>query len=251
MKPIEIEAWALRILELVRMGAAVEDSLVELKAEWPDPKKAARQIAGHSNAARGAEILWLVGANEKLGVKGANYSELSSWYPRVEAEFDGVAPALDHVNVPVGSTAVAALCFNTQRAPYVVRNPTFNTEAGGPVSLEVPWREGTRTRTARRVDLIRLLVPIRSKPSLDPLEGTLTLKSETSKNPTMPSLHVYLQFYIAPRSDYILVFPFHKMSAAVTALELSHAPRFGTFILEMPPHRDLFDRLRVQRINVR
>src|ERR1051325_6941356 len=112
MRAIEIEAWGLRVLRALRNRSFVEDSVVELKADWPDPRKAARQVGGHANAARGEPILWLVGADEKRGVVGANYDELSSWYSRLKAEFDGIAPSLDNINILLDDATVAALCFD-------------------------------------------------------------------------------------------------------------------------------------------
>lgn len=216
MKSIELEAWTLRVLESLRSGKPVEDVLVEIKSEWPDPKKAARRIAGHANAARGSPILWIVGADEKRGVKGAKTNELSSWYPQVEAEFDGVAPALDnHLNIPYAGSVVAALCFATDRAPYVVNNPAFNSESGGPVSLEVPWREGTRTRTANRSNLIQMLAPMQLRPSLELLRGNLHVKTEEDKGAAARFLYAYIEFYIAPRVENTTVFPFHRISVSV------------------------------------
>jgi hypothetical protein len=192
MKAIEIEAWTLWILDRIRSGSFAEDSLVELKAQWPEAKKGARQIAGHANAARGAAILWIVGADEKVGIRGANFNELSSWHTQLGAEFDGVVPTFESVNVTFDNSTVAALCFDTSRAPFVVKNRAFNTPGGGPVSLEVPWREGTRTRTATRADLIRILAPIRLQPKLEVLRGALHIKKgreERCADKRTPRLH--------------------------------------------------------------
>lgn len=49
MRKTDIEFWALSIIERVEKGQPVEDSRVELKGDWIDPKKAARRIAGHAN----------------------------------------------------------------------------------------------------------------------------------------------------------------------------------------------------------
>lgn len=65
MNSRQIESWALRVIDCVKNGQPNEDFLVELKTEWIDTKKAARIIAGHANAARGENILWLIGVNEK------------------------------------------------------------------------------------------------------------------------------------------------------------------------------------------
>jgi len=52
MTPIEVEAWALRVIDQIKAGASVEDSRVELKSVWPRPDQGARQIAAHANAAK-------------------------------------------------------------------------------------------------------------------------------------------------------------------------------------------------------
>ena len=44
-----IEAWALNVYDTVASGAKVEDSLVELKSEWPDPPKAASAAPPYSS----------------------------------------------------------------------------------------------------------------------------------------------------------------------------------------------------------
>ena len=60
MRLVQIENWALDVINSVDAGHPSEDARVELKAEWIEAQKAARQIAGHANAARGDPILWLV-----------------------------------------------------------------------------------------------------------------------------------------------------------------------------------------------
>ena len=57
MKPQEIELWARDIIESVLNGQPVEDSRVELKAEWLEAEKAAPRLGGHANASRGENIL--------------------------------------------------------------------------------------------------------------------------------------------------------------------------------------------------
>jgi hypothetical protein len=160
----QIEAWALDVIERVDSGASVEDSRVELKAEWPEPQKAARRIAGHANAARGAEILWLIGVDEDRGVVGAEANEFAAWFPQVEAGFDGLAPAHTELHVPTTGQTVVAMLFETERAPFVVKNPAYGRTGGGSVELEVPWRDGTRIRSARRSELVRLLSPLAEQP---------------------------------------------------------------------------------------
>jgi hypothetical protein len=72
----------------------IEDTRVELKSTWIDVNNAARRIAGHANAARGAEILWVIGLHEKQGIVGAKYQELSEWYSKVQSQFESLCPQL-------------------------------------------------------------------------------------------------------------------------------------------------------------
>jgi len=160
MKPHQIESWVLNIVDRVKRNEPIEDFRVELKSEWIDSEKAARRIAGHANAARGTSVLWLIGVDEKKGITGAKYEDLANWYTQVQTSFDGLAPRFTDLNIPVDGKTVVALLFETNRAPFVVKNPMFGKAGGGPVQLEVPWREGTSIRSATRADLLRLLSPL-------------------------------------------------------------------------------------------
>jgi hypothetical protein len=50
-----------------------------------------------------------------------------------------------HLGVPRGDKTLVALWFETDRAPFVVKNPE-----GGAITREVTWREGTAIRSATR-----------------------------------------------------------------------------------------------------
>jgi len=166
MKGIEIEEWALRVIERAEQCQPNEDARVDLKTKWPDTAaKAARQIAGHANAARGVSILWVIGVDEQQGVIGASQNDLADWWPQVKSQFDGPVPRMMDRVVYRGEKTAVALNFETDQGPYVVKNPAFGTSGGGPVGLEVPWREGTSTRSATHSDLVLLLSPLQ-KPVL-------------------------------------------------------------------------------------
>lgn len=210
MKPHQIESWVLNIIEQLTTGKPVEDSRVELKTIFIPPDKAARRIAGHANAARGAPILWIVGVDEKQQrIVGADYEELSEWFEKVKAQFNGLYPELFHINVPVKDKIVVGLLFDTQRAPYVVKNPAFGVERGESVEFEVPWREGTVTRTANRADLLRILSPLQALPTFEILGGFLN-----ANIPRAPQDELYwtfrLELYVEPVSRDKLVIPFHR-----------------------------------------
>jgi len=231
MRPIEIETWALGIVGRLIGGQPNEDALVELKASWPDPRKAARQLAGHANSARGNRILWLIGVGQKSGVQGANHEELSSWYPTLSAEFDGIAPTLQDINVPFEGKTIVGLVFETDRAPYVVKNPAFGLEPGTPVSLEVPWREGTATRTATRKDLLRILAPLAQLPVFELLEAQLFFRRYDHHQ-----WYLHMDLYAIPQTPASVVIPFHKCHVSIHPLGFATPVSISPIRLT-PPYR--------------
>ena len=222
MNKLQIEYWALRVIEQVESGQPNEDSSVELKAEWPEVKKAARRIAGHANAARGENILWLIGVDEVRGILGADNSvDLANWYPQVEAQFDGIAPRLlTHFNIPAKDKTVVALLFETDRAPFVVKNPN-----GGSPEREVPWREGARVRSATRSDLIKLLSPMQKLPKLEALDGAIyTQISYHFSYSDIDSLNwnLKLDIYVSSVSETRVIIPCHKCNTSFEILGIDN-----------------------------
>ena len=215
----------LRLVDQVGRGEPVEDALVELKADWVDPIRAARRLAGHANAARGQDILWVVGLDEVRGVVGAEARERAAWWNSVQAEFDDVSPDLTDLNLLVGDKTVVALHFKTDRAPYVVRNAAYGSTKGDGVQFEVPWRAGTAVRSARRQDLVRLLIPILAVPQLAWLNGHVWAKREEGLPPDqraeLPDFvrgaHLLwrcgARLYVTPTTADRIVLPTHLCSA--------------------------------------
>jgi hypothetical protein len=213
MKISVIEAWALRTLTRIASAQPIEDSRVELKAGWIDPQKAARRIAGHCNAARGEEILWLIGVDETGGVTGAPATELSEWWVKVQNCFDGVFPPLQDVQVEFQTKIITALCFDTTRAPFVVKNSAYGKTLGEGVDLEVPWREGTRTRSAKRSEVLLLLDAAIRSPLLEVLKGSIFVRKDSNRATDAASISIEL--YIVPQTADVLVFPFHKCTGQI------------------------------------
>ena len=212
MKKQEIEFKVLDIIDRLEHGQPIEDNEVELKARWPeDHFRAARRIAAHANSAGGANIMWLIGVDEKKGVIGARFEELSTWYAKVTSKFDQlIAPTLISLSVPYKGKTVAALVFETDRAPYVIRIPNSHT---GPVTHEVPWREANSTRSARRSDLIKMLYTVNRKPEIEVLNGIIELqKAITSERSGQCRFQwaLSMQVYFAAHTTETIVFPFHK-----------------------------------------
>lgn len=218
----QIEAWALEIAEGVTAGTRVEDSLVELKANWPDTEKAARRIAGHANAARGESILWIIGLDESKGVCDFDDSELAEWWAKVQSCFDGLIPGLTDVVTRTPDGPIQLLYFDTSASPFVVKNPRYGTKGGGPVEREAPWRDGTRIRSATREDLIRILVPLTPLPDIEFLEGYVEVESKeplntsygetAERDQTEPHLawRVRITMYVTPKKDDLVVLPVHR-----------------------------------------
>jgi hypothetical protein len=178
MKPEEIELWAIEVVNAVLASQPVEDSRVELKSSWPEPRKAADRLAAHANAARGTGILWLIGVDEgNHTINPIDFVELSNWCSSLERFFDGFPPRLAiSVAIRTESGPIVALFFETTPgAPFVV-----TSSQGGYPDFIVPWREGTRLRAARREDLLRILVPIRRISALtDELDFNIAVARST------------------------------------------------------------------------
>lgn len=238
MRAADLEAWTLTVADRVLAKQPHEDARVELKSEWPvSIPKAARQLAGQANAAYGEPILWIIGLRED-GVVGASQHEQSNWFSQMEAQFDRVAPALlRNIVVPVGSLCVVALLFETERAPYVVKNP-----AGGPIDFEVPWRSATGTRSARREDLLRILVPIQRLPECEVLNAELGSDEHPDPitEPTGSAIWmINVEIYITPRSQDRVVIPHHRCMGRLQIARLTESYPINKIQLAPPMTRSV------------
>jgi hypothetical protein len=219
MKPSDVEQWVVKVVDQLERGLRVEDDRVECKRELiPDHAKAARRIAGHANQVRQDRILWVIGvdedANPPVVGRAPSDPDAAGWWTQVQARFDEVAPSPSWVNVPVGDNAsVLGIGFDTSRPPYVLRLSTDNP------SREVPWREGTYTRSATRFDLLKLLVPLTDRPRLSLLGGYVQVSMDRKDRLTgqPPDILTWLgsaRLYIDSLSS--IIFPTHRCSGNVT-----------------------------------
>ncbi|MFC0532329.1 hypothetical protein [Phytohabitans kaempferiae] len=103
----------------------------------------------------------------------------------MSAEFDGESPQMKDVVVDFGGVSVVALALDAERAPFVVKNQVYGQPHGGAVSFEVPWREGTSVRSASRANLLRLLVPQGTLPTIDMIESSGWLRRRAEGNVSM------------------------------------------------------------------
>jgi hypothetical protein len=220
LKEADLENRVLRIVDRVLRGEPVESSCVELKTIWMPPKEAARAIGAMCNAAGGEPVLFLVGVDEKsASIPGVPVAELADWWARVQREFDREAPGLEKsLAVHIAGATVMALLFDTTRAPFVVNNPVNGLTGSGPVKFEVPWREGNATRSARREDLIRLLVPAVKLPELEVIDADAMFYSDGG---AVWNISATLEVYAIARVRTILIG--HRSSVVITPKHLGPA----------------------------
>lgn len=171
MNKPRLEQLAAEALERERRGERAEDDRVELKRELPDADaKTARHIAGLANAARGEEFVLAVDILAADGSTVPQTRELSAWWDQIASNFDGEPPSPEFWH----SSEQLLIGFDTSAAPYVVKTRQTQRASGEP-EYEVPWRRNNSTRTARRSDLVRLLVPQLRTPEVDVLRARLEL----------------------------------------------------------------------------
>lgn len=215
MRRQQLELVVIKAVERVLNGQSNEDSLVEFKSVWPDISKV-RQLAGHANSARGDEIIWVIGVDEK-GRRLTNppNQDVAQWWAQIGSKFDGnVAPEMMDLVVPISEFGVVtALLFQTDRSPYVIR-----VLSGGAVEREVPIRDGTRTRSATRHELLRLLTPAASLPDLSILEAILRIQERNFHGEPEPEIITNVKFYINQPISASSFFPTHGMSGVIQAL---------------------------------
>jgi hypothetical protein len=200
-------------------AAQGEDAFVDLKSELPaNHRKCARQIAALCNAARGDDAFWLVGVRGDKTVIGIADYDLQDWWPKVRRWFDEVSPDMTDLAIPRADGLVLALCFSTDRAPFVVKSD------GQAVEREVPWRDGTTTRSANRNEIMRMLAPVRRFPNLEVVSAMVVVRDNT-KSPGIerPQLlgvdqrccHVALYTELFADTADAITFPVHRQSSQV------------------------------------
>ena len=126
-------------------------------------------------------------------------------------------------------------------------HPAMTMAANLVMSLEVPWRDGTAIRSARREDLVRLLVPLQRLPSIELLDGSATVDRHDGINPGyggQPSeiersehlrWGIRLTLYLTPHTSELLTLPFHR--ATMTFQIGSTEPPIDANVTLNPPYQ--------------
>jgi hypothetical protein len=147
-------------------------------------KRIRPQLAGSLNRAGGDPVIYIIGIDEKTGdIQDVSDTDVLTWWGQITPKFDQTPPEMvRHISVPVGADGehVVAVAFASDRAPYVVKTGSANP------SLEVPTREGTGTRSARRDELLRLLIPTVSVPHAVVLEAELYIEEHFPTEGLLP-----------------------------------------------------------------
>jgi hypothetical protein len=227
----QLEARVLAIVDAVRDRQRIEDDLVECKRIWPDPAKAPRQLAAAANRAAGEAIIWIIGLDEDSGeLRPRTDVDPADWWAQVSSRFDQVAPdLLHHLTVHVGpAETVVALAFGTDRTPYMIKT------SGGSPEREVPIRDGTRTRSAYRLELLRMLTQATTVPPAELLQADLVAQwhAEQPARDHFPERHASssltsgIEIFIEHIGPGAVVLPSHQMKAVVKS---------GDLIVELQP----------------
>jgi catechol 2,3-dioxygenase-like lactoylglutathione lyase family enzyme len=214
MRKAQIEAKVISTIDSLMAGSVGEDDLVECKRDWPPPDKA-RQLAAWLNRAAGERVVYIIGFDEKeKAFHPPAPMEVANWWATMTSPFDQVKPELiDHLNVVAGPNGeqVVALVISAERAPYVIKS------AGGGGQLEVPIREGTRTRSAHRDELLRLLIPAVGTPTCLALKATVYASFEHMYNVVSglgedrTRFHGHVNVFFEHHGGVDAVFPTHSM----------------------------------------
>ena len=215
--PSDLEYRTLRFLEGQTAGGPAA-----CFASWPGPPlAAARRLAAHANAARGQSLLWLIGVRNGKPT-GADASGLDAWLAGVTRYFDGLAPRVSAYNVPAGlgtrgrAVQVVALAVETERAPFVIRL------SGARASFEVPWIDPAdgAIRSAGRMELVKLLVPLNDLPGFEVLEAELTVYHNPHAAGSAKEVYRWTldgSLYVMPSGDARVVIPLHRCHGGIAS----------------------------------
>lgn len=215
MRPHEIEFRALRAIEGLQKKIAPPESAVAVFPTWPAAGPAtARRLAGHANAARGRDLLWLIGIGRDGKIRGADIKKFNDWWVGVATYFDALAPDVQPLRVPgPNGKSLIALHIQTERAPFL-----YSRKPGSDMTAEVPWYDSGAVRSARRNELIAVLSPLQDLPAFEVLDAELSAwrTHRTAYGPQLSfrwSLDATV--YVVPKAETRVVIPFHRCKSEI------------------------------------
>jgi hypothetical protein len=216
---IHLEAWANEVLDSVSRGQIKEDDRIEFKSKWPtELHRAARQIAGMANAARGSEVLWMIGVDTRQTPPWIDPgdTEIANWWPSVRKYFaENNYPQCSVLQARINGVSRYALVFDTEKVPFFVTNPKKGEKAEpgrlpDVIESEIPWREGTAVRSIKRGELLGLLYRAGQMPAFEILSPGLTVQPGGGSSGSEWSLSLML--YTMAKGDTPAVLPLHRIA---------------------------------------
>jgi len=199
------------IIEMVKNNRPVEDDYVEIKRHVHDPFKIAQRIGGHANAARGEEILWIIGLDEHTGeIYDTNLGELTVFIAAINKYFDDITPKINILNIVYEGKSVIALNIETNRSPYVVK---IQPEDKYLPEFYLPWRQGTGHRAAKREDMFKVFLEESFRPELEKMAdgGYLNYTNNTKQSKVF--IHGRLYYYVTPKNETFI--PYHRSNVEI------------------------------------
>jgi hypothetical protein len=229
MSPAHIEQLVHRSLARARDGLPAENGTIEFKAEWPtDHRKVARRIAGHCNAALADVAVWVIGAADNGSAQTLGAVNAAQWWSQVQSFFEGTPPRLlDVLPIQTQGKEITALVFDARQRPYAWKSSHSGLPGSEAISVEVPWREGSMIRSARREEILRSFVPAVSVPEVE--VRSCEISHGRKKDSDSPSYRWsgHLLLYVVPASDSRIVLPLHRCNAVLktdTGVEVVEFP---------------------------
>ena len=212
--PHEIESWALGVIERATSQLTVEDSRVEIKNPkiLPKHEDLARKIAAHANGARLSPMLWVFGVNEKSGslVSVPSGFDFNDWWAQIRSHFEGQhVPRVKEVLFPKDGKNILAVYMEPTQPPYLVKPSRMP-------DWEVPWREGTSTRTARHADLVEMLIPVATATEFTDRGVTLTVKRQQHREGTRWDVELRWRVYLVPAATETEVLARHDAAVSLS-----------------------------------
>ena len=225
MNIAEAETRARIAVRSVQRGQPAEDDLLEMKREWPDPVKSSRQLAGLANRANGASFMYLIGVDERDGsVHPQDSTDPATWWAQVQKRFDEASPSLlRHLNIEISPNEIVTLMlFESVHAPYVVMN-----SQGGSPELEIPLRDGTRTRSAKRHEVLEMITQQQGDARVSVMSAHLvaswhtpqtyeTTTGDFDERPEYNQLSGTARLFLEPQGKQKFLMPLHLMSGALS-----------------------------------
>jgi hypothetical protein len=128
---------------------------------------------------------------------------------------DAHTPVFRTFQILVGDHTCYALAFDSEEVPFLIKNPSKGTQSTEVIEFEVPWREGTMVRSARRGELLSILYRRGPLPDFELLSAIYGVESQKSVNEVKATGTIRLEIYIVPRSDDPVVLPLRRISWSI------------------------------------